>query len=639
MGPFGKLLTAAKAVIKCHETSQQSATSTSSLSEVNASEGENERIAQKRAIYSNATLPSGQIRVLEPVGTKAHCYRLSQVGLDSNPIYDALSYVWGASAHDAIIKVDGKPFPVTKHLKAAMNRLSMGTSQAFWIDAICIDQTNNPERNAQVRQMTRIYEGARRVLVWLGDAENHSDRAFDLLESFKSPNVEKFAKAVIKSFVSKSQTNGWLALASLLARPWWTRAWIFQELLVASKADIWCGSRSCPWETFSALAFVLEEHRGSFVFAKDQAQAVAEVMTNHHHLYNLAVYQRQRKLLCPPSLLQALQMRRQAAATDPRDKVYSLLGVCREEQASPREFRSGFILTSGQRPSPPEGFDVRIEYDQSHTIAEVYKGVARHIMRKCEHLEILSACQNPERSNGIPSWAPDWSTPRVNGPIVVPDTWGRIYSACGEKKLNLRQSSDPDEIILDGILVEIIKKVGPPRRHGWSELEYPWARMSLECAKALPDGTKLEPAGPIQNDAHCLYRTGERIREAFLRTCVMDRIEEFRGRSGHHIDQLDLSGRLGSRETIARFDATENRRFAITDGGFMGLVPLETKQGDKVVVLAGADVPFIIRTISDDRNVIVGESYLHGFMNGEIFDLVISSAEHKGQRVEPFIFR
>jgi hypothetical protein len=641
MGLFEKLLgLGAKNAGKDSSTAQRTAPPTSSSSNQNSFNVAAERPAQKQAVYRDAgVLASGQIRVLERVRTKTHSYHLSRVSLDEIPVYDALSYTWGTSADDAVIEVNGLPFPVTEHLKAAMGTLTERKPKSIWIDAICIDQTNTPEKNAQVQQMTRIYEGAKRVLVWLGGAGDQSDTAFDLLESFGSPNSQRFAKLVVRSFLSQSKVNGCSALARLLARPWWTRAWIFQELVVARKAEIWCGRRSCSWEIFAALAFALEGCREALIGAENPTQAIAEVLANHHHLYNLAVYQRQYQFLCPPSLLQALQTRRQARATDPRDKVFSLLGVCREDQENRRRFRDGVLITSAQRPAPPEGFDVRINYETSHTVAEVYKGVTRHIIRKCGHLDVLSACQNPDRIGGFPSWAPDWSTPRVNGPIVVPDTWGRIYAACGDEVAALEEGRDPDEIMLNGIRVEKIKKFGPPRLRGWDEVMGSWADLSMECAKALPDGTEITSAMPLQTNAHCLYRTGERIADAVLRTCVMDRIEEFRVKKGQHIGQLNLSEECAVREFVAKIDATENRRFAVTHGGFMGLVPLETQPGDVVCIFAGADVPFIIRMASNDWNVIVGESYFHGLMRGEIFDLIVHSAEHKGCGMEALRLR
>jgi len=58
--------------------------------------------------------------------------------------------------------------------------------------------------------------------------------------------------------------------------------------------------------------------------------------------------------------------------------------------------------------------------------------------------------------------------------------------------------------------------------------------------------------------------------------------------------------------------------------GQYAMVPLETKEGDSVVVLRGAKVPLVVRAIdTSDREskdglfTIVGGAYVHGFMDGE----------------------
>ena len=58
----------------------------------------------------------------------------------------------------------------------------MGERQSIWIDAICIDQTNQRERNLQVNLMGEIYHRARAVVVWLGDAEEHKMVLRDWME-------------------------------------------------------------------------------------------------------------------------------------------------------------------------------------------------------------------------------------------------------------------------------------------------------------------------------------------------------------------------------------------------------------------------------------------------------------------------
>ena len=52
--------------------------------------------------------------------------------------------------------------------------------KAIFIDAICIDQENLAERNAQVKLMGKIYSEAACVYVWLGPHTDGSERALGI---------------------------------------------------------------------------------------------------------------------------------------------------------------------------------------------------------------------------------------------------------------------------------------------------------------------------------------------------------------------------------------------------------------------------------------------------------------------------
>ncbi|KAL7928956.1 heterokaryon incompatibility domain-containing protein [Trichoderma chlorosporum] len=64
------------------------------------------------------------------------------------------------------------------------------------------------------------------------------------------------------------------------------------------------------------------------------------------------------------------------------------------------------------------------------------------------------------------------------------------------------------------------------------------------------------------------------------------------------------------------------RRFFITKKGYFGLGPQKLEPGDKVAVLFGAGVPFVLRKYATAAGKrawkIVGECYVHGIMQGEV---------------------
>ncbi|KAK5128123.1 hypothetical protein LTR16_002677, partial [Cryomyces antarcticus] len=146
-----------------------------------------------------------------------------------------------------------------------------------------------------------------------------------------------------------------------------------------------------------------------------------------------------------PMLLDALCTQRSSNATDPKDKVYSLLGVVKNH----------FLGL----PELPTGPGVVIDYSLS--VAEIYNGVVRHIVKKTGSLDVLCACQNPERVNAIPTWAPDWSTKRTNGPIKNPDQWGHIHFACRSASIAWwLEPPDDDTLVVNGVYMDTIEEVG-----------------------------------------------------------------------------------------------------------------------------------------------------------------------------------
>ncbi|KZM19394.1 hypothetical protein ST47_g9454 [Ascochyta rabiei] len=72
---------------------------------------------------------------------------------------------------------------------------------------------------------------------------------------------------------------------------------------------------------------------------------------------------------------------------------------------------------------------------------------------------------------------------------------------------------------------------------------------------------------------------------------------------------------------------TQNNTLVVGERGYVGLGPKETQVGDMLVVLKGADTPFILRRIVDPSDTgdgihctLKGEAYVHGLMHGEAIE-------------------
>lgn len=148
--------------------------------------------------------------------------------------YEALSYVWGSENDKKPIYVDGKELRVTANLHVALSHLRHRFWERFlWIDAICIDQKENAEKNHQVQSMAKIYAKAGRVIVWLGDAADNGDQA---LEAIRKAAQEQYTDSAIyepnhqatlaRDLTNSSNNEANQAILRLLQRPWFQRIWV-----------------------------------------------------------------------------------------------------------------------------------------------------------------------------------------------------------------------------------------------------------------------------------------------------------------------------------------------------------------------------------------------------------------------------
>jgi hypothetical protein len=88
-----------------------------------------------------------------------------------------LSYVWGDLPPTEEIELDGKRFHIRKNLGELLNRVRRPKSLIrVWVDAVCVDQDNIPERNSQVGLMSQIFGAATLVVAWLGEAKTNAGR-------------------------------------------------------------------------------------------------------------------------------------------------------------------------------------------------------------------------------------------------------------------------------------------------------------------------------------------------------------------------------------------------------------------------------------------------------------------------------
>ena len=198
-----------------------------------------------RSPYRYQPLSPGNIRLLRllPYGgdsaAPVHC-RLIEYPLEEhhqvNHLYEALSYVWGDPTERFSISVlsesEACDFEVTANLHAALLRLrDRYFDRILWIDAICINQSDDEEKEHQVHSMAKIYGLANRVIVWLGEAGAGSDQAFAHIGFLAEMEETRFKD--LKSKMTESSRNPLMitlevldALTTLTRTSWFKRIWV-----------------------------------------------------------------------------------------------------------------------------------------------------------------------------------------------------------------------------------------------------------------------------------------------------------------------------------------------------------------------------------------------------------------------------
>jgi hypothetical protein len=379
-------------------------------------------------IYKPLDKDTREIRLFEILPSKTpkatvelrlfHC-RLEDVSGKFIPF----SYVWGDPRDTEPIKVNGISTEVTCNLSQFLRQtrtllpdiLAKGSwawdePAIFWADAICINQQNPEERNHQVQLLKCIYSSAPVVLAWLGNARD-AHLAVSLAESLGPPyGLDFFSNIPNLDYsswmhahphlwtVSEGRNAYWESFKALFQSPYWTRTWTFQEMVLATDILFICGSSVLKWQSIMAVQELLVSLVSMVTYSKLPAtvahQALFSAMCSALGQFFIViatttskVRETRRKLVSGLNCLDLTLVPRLAShqVTDPRDRVYGLLGVIK----------------------------TRLEADYTKDTAQVYREFASTWVDEVKNLNFLLYSQEAYRiarhsPNSLPSWAPDW---------------------------------------------------------------------------------------------------------------------------------------------------------------------------------------------------------------------------------------
>ncbi|KAI0114184.1 HET-domain-containing protein [Hypoxylon sp. NC0597] len=398
---------------------------------------------------------------------------LTHHSLDSSPHYTALSYTWGTDLPSRRTKINGKSILIRENLYSFFNQLlsqehrnetartgdrsippsnrglegkqeqgsnpgepKPSTESYWWIDALCINQSDLPERSAQVTQMRRIYSQAQRIAIWLGPAADESDLAMEAYRSYPRAAGSRTPKEGIEEWFKSLPHD---ALGKLAQRSWWQRVWVWQEATTPRvPIEFWCGTSRVSFDDMYAANEAIGKRKN---YPYD---GVFPYNNNLYAMRQLGASRAGRSATIYISPLWLLDEGTRLAATDPRDRVYALLPIWDELQ---RE-----NMPQEKKKSVP--IDYQLDAEEVFRLATVY--TLKHLPRR---LEILKKCIcNRDGTFRRYSWVPDMSDERISKPwSLFVDFFARQKAPEPDFDPELKFSKDMTAISIRAYLISFIK--------------------------------------------------------------------------------------------------------------------------------------------------------------------------------------
>lgn len=175
---------------------------------------------------------------------------------DDLPPWKALSYRWGDDEPKFMIYLNDHLVSIRKGLRTFIRQMIAEKRRGwYFIDALCIDQANNFEKQYQVQQMGEIYRRAEEVVAWIVYEPYHYERdeshvlhaVYD--HDGHTHDVSSLSRARVERAV--------------LENSYWSRLWILQEILLAKMLTIRIGSAEVDWfNLIPKKTRAVFEHRG-----------------------------------------------------------------------------------------------------------------------------------------------------------------------------------------------------------------------------------------------------------------------------------------------------------------------------------------------------------------------------------------
>lgn len=448
-------------------------------------------------------------------------------------------------------------------------------------------------------------------------------------------NVEREEKAVLAPRARGDEnedivTHGlpgatskyWQFVRQFFEHPYFRRAWIVQEVVLATQAVALVGDWEIEWSALGKAAtwFLKYDYMSKSELPQtSRGGTLTNPATNAAELWKM----HEQGVRIHLRLLAVLRLLRQRMATEKVDKVFAAFGLAEET----RRF--------GEIPCHP-----LVETTYATSIKSVYRNVAKFLIINNGNLEVLSSVGgSQEPGHDWPSWVPDWSSKKTSIDLTDTHQESSPYAAGGNESLSIGDNLDENVLSLKGVQCdEIIAFSTKLRGRGSGEAasreEHDFIVGAWNLAISQPivrtrfdhDGRRTERpwrsftatvvAGFGDNES-LLEVAEEWLNEHIQPSISLSSLVQRQSRlfsSYRHFQPPELPKVEQFHTVMVRM--CRGRRFFITRDGLIGLGPELMKERDILVVLFGGKVPFILRPIEGGYRLI-GDCYSPQLMEGE----------------------
>jgi hypothetical protein len=236
----------------------------------------------------NGELIVKSLEELPPRQKAATAAQADLIDLEKYVCFDAISYVWGQSTlADTFFTTQGS-IPITASLASILRRLrDEEKSHLYWVDGLCVSQSDVAEKEVQVSLMGIIYSSAIKVLRDIGEETDNFTIILDAMERYWKRNIrrglmlgegtylvlsgESAAKLLGIPFPTDEEADAieevkgseWPArYLEFISAPWFHRLWVVQEFVLGRDVIMIVGRRKILGGSSGQVLYGIKELNG-----------------------------------------------------------------------------------------------------------------------------------------------------------------------------------------------------------------------------------------------------------------------------------------------------------------------------------------------------------------------------------------